>query len=182
MTGGLTLSNGSSAYNDKGLLFTHGSRIGENTGGDLGIYAADGLYIKPSSPTESSSAEGIRITSNGLYPCVTNTESLGLSNYKWSNVYATTFTGDLNGVSNGGIYLVSSTVAATAAKTASYTGFTLLTGSNIYIIFNETNTTAEPTLNVNSTGAKPIYYKGVRVTYQGIATGILYHMIYDGTN
>lgn len=97
MTGGLTLSNGSSAYNDKGLLFTHGSRIGENTGGDLGIYAASGLYIKPSSPTASSGTEGIRITDDGLYPCVNNTESLGLSNYKWSNVYATTFTGALSG-------------------------------------------------------------------------------------
>ena len=181
MTGGLTLSNGSSAYNDKGIIFTNGSRIGENGGGDLGIYAADGLYIKPSSPTASSSTEGIRITSNGLYPCVNNTELLGLSDNKWSNVYATTFTGNLNGASNANIYLTSATAAGTAAKTASYTGFSLLTGSSIYIKFNKTNTAESPTLNIEGTGAKEIWYKGAIVKYQGIATGITYHMMYDGS-
>lgn len=181
MTGGLTLSNGSSAYNDKGIIFTNGSRIGENGGGDLGIYAANGLYIKPSSPTASSSTEGIRITSNGLYPCVNNTELLGLSNNKWSNVYATTFTGNLNGASNANIYLTSATAAGTAAKTASYTGFSLLTGSSIYIKFDKTNTAESPTLNIEGTGAKEIWYKGAIVKYQGIATGITYHMMYDGS-
>ena len=182
MTGGLTLSSGSGAYNNKGIIFTNGSRIGENGGGSLGIYAADDIYIKPSSPTESSNTEGIMITADGLYPCVNNTEFLGLSNKKWSNVYATTFTGNLDGISNGGIYLTSGTAATTAAKTASCAGFTLLTGSNIYINFTYTNTKNAPTLNVNSTGARSIYHKGVQVTYQGLAAGILYHMIYDGTN
>lgn len=94
---------------------------------------------------------------------------------------AANITGDVTGISNGGIYLTSNTAADTAAKTASYTGFILLTGSSIYINFSETNTQNNPTLNVNSTGAKAIYYKGVRVIYQGLASGIIYHMIYDGT-
>lgn len=37
------------------------------------------------------------ISNGNFYPSATNTYSLGTSSYKWSNVYATTFTGALSG-------------------------------------------------------------------------------------
>ena len=36
-------------------------------------------------------------TATNVYPGVSNKANLGLSDYKWANVYATTFTGNLSG-------------------------------------------------------------------------------------
>ena len=49
-----------------------------------------------------------------------------------------------------------STAAATAEKAVACTSYTLTTGSRIIVKFTVTNTAANPTLNVNSTGAKAI--------------------------
>lgn len=89
---GLYLGNASSAYNENGVIFSGGSRLGENTNGDIGLYAARKLYIKPLSATAASSIDGILIDGDGLYPVVDNTESLGLSTNKWANIHATTVT------------------------------------------------------------------------------------------
>lgn len=97
MTGAITfLGNQSSAYNDKGIIFTKGSRIGENSSGAIGIYAPDKIYLRPSSST-GASTDGIIIDNTGVYPGDTNTETLGTSGAKWSNVYATTFNGAMVG-------------------------------------------------------------------------------------
>jgi len=56
-----------------------------------------------------------------------------------------------------GCYATSSTAAATAAKVADYPGFVLTTGATVYVRFANANSAASATLNVNSTGAKPIY-------------------------
>ena len=60
-------------------------------------------------------------------------------------------------------YAVCSISATTPAKTASIlnvdtTGFKLLKGVTIHVQFVYTNEAADPTLNINSTGAKPIKY------------------------
>lgn len=97
MTGGITLvGNQSSAYNDKGLIFTDNSRIGENSSGDLGIYGARKVFIRPSSSSSASSV-GIEVNDTEVLPGTNNTESLGSSSKKWLNVYATTFHGTLDG-------------------------------------------------------------------------------------
>ena len=137
----------------------------------LGDTKATSLVVSGTSTLASINANSTGLGTNGQILTSTGT---GL-------VWSSSFTGNLNGISNGGIYLTSSTAAATAAKTASYTNFSLLTGSSIYIKFSETNTANNPTLNVNNTGTKAIFYKGARVIYQGLASGIIYHMIYDGT-
>lgn len=74
------------------------------------------------------------------------------------------------------------TAAATAAKAASLTGFSLATGSWAVVKFSNTNTANlnSVTLNINSTGAKPIRYRGAVLEDQ-IEAG-LYFVIYDGTN
>jgi len=96
MTGAINLvGNQSSAYNDKGLIFTQGSRIGENNVGGLGIYATERIYLRPDSST-SSSGDGVEIRGEGMVPSNNNTETLGDSSHKWSNVYATNLNGNLN--------------------------------------------------------------------------------------
>lgn len=75
-----------------------------------------------------------------------------------------------------------STNAATAAKTVSLTGFSLVTGAKITIKFTVTNTATNPTLNVNGTGAKPIYYRGSAISTVLLAANRTYEFVYDGTS
>ena len=83
-------------------------------------------------------------------------------------------------------YALCSTSAATAAKTVSITGgtFILNSGSVIHVKFSVTNTAENPTLNVNGTGAKSIYYNGVLLSSANGNTSILKDIltfVYDGT-
>lgn len=63
-------------------------------------------------------------------------------------------------------------------------GFTLETGSTVYVKFTYGNTKANPTLNVNSTGAKTIAHYGVttEVAALPLKPGHVYGFVYDGTN
>lgn len=79
-------------------------------------------------------------------------------------------------------YGTCSTAAATAAKTVALTGFSLVTGAEVTVKFTVTNTAASPTLNVNSTGAKPIYYRGAAITAGYLAANRTYRFSYDGTS
>ena len=58
----------------------------------------------------------------------------------------------------------------TVAKTAYISGFTLTTGVIVYIKFSYANSAANPTLNVNSTGAKPIYRYKTVAAFNNIST------------
>ena len=75
-----------------------------------------------------------------------------------------------------------STAAATQAKTASVTGFNLVTGAKVTIKFTVTNTAANPTLNVNGTGAKAIKYRGSAISTGYLAANRVYEFVYDGTD
>ena len=75
-----------------------------------------------------------------------------------------------------------STAAGTAAKTVSCTGFTLASGAWIAVKFTATNTAASPTLNVNSTGAKSIMYRGSAINKAYLAANRVYLFVYDGSN
>lgn len=74
------------------------------------------------------------------------------------------------------------TVASTAAKTVSLSNYSLSTGSRIVVKFTVTNTAANPTLNVNNTGAKPIVYRGSAISAGYLAANRVYEFVYDGTN
>lgn len=87
-----------------------------------------------------------------------------------------------NGTANIAHYGTCSTAAATAAKAVTLTGFTLATGARVTVKFTVTNTAANPTLNINSTGAKAIYYKGAAITAGYLAANKVYEFVYDGTN
>lgn len=85
-------------------------------------------------------------------------------------------------------YATCSTAGDTAAKVATISGntnWTLSAGSMVSIFFSSTNTASNPTLNVNSTGAKKIYFGASQITtgnlsYAGYASRVLTFM-YDGT-
>ena len=64
----------------------------------------------------------------------------------------------IDGTANRANYGVCNTGGGTVAKTVNCIGFALVTGAEITIKFINPNTANNPTLNVNDTGAKPIYY------------------------
>lgn len=82
-----------------------------------------------------------------------------------------------------------STAAATAEKVITISGnsnWALTAGAIIAVKFSATNTAANPTLNVNGTGAKPVWYSTAAITtsslsYAGYANRPCFY-VYDGTN
>ena len=94
---------------------------------------------------------------------------------------------------NGNVYIVNgtpnqygtcSTGASTAAKTVTVanSGFVLEAGVRVSVKFPSANSASNPTLNVNSKGAKNIYHKGSRITTgdnKALLAGIV-DFIYDG--
>ena len=86
-----------------------------------------------------------------------------------------------NGGSNINHYNTCSTSASTAAKTVSKSNFQLSAGAEIIVQFIYTNTASYPTLNVNSTGAKSIYYNGTNIPASALAANRVYKFVYDGS-
>lgn len=78
------------------------------------------------------------------------------------------------------------TAAETVAKTVTIQDFTLVTGRTIFVKFKYANTASNPTLNVNSTGALPIYRWGTTAANTTAATNgwqanSVIALTYDGT-
>ena len=86
-----------------------------------------------------------------------------------------------DGTANVSHYAACSTSGSTAAKTCSITGFSLVTGARVMVRFANANTANHPTLNVNSTGAKYIYYKSTYIPKDGIKTGTVLELVYSGS-
>ena len=76
------------------------------------------------------------------------------------------------------------TAAATAAKTANVTAGTpnLEAGLTVHVNFTNANSVASPTLNINSKGAKAIFWEGVAIDANnaGVLSGLCI-LVYDGT-
>lgn len=85
--------------------------------------------------------------------------------------------------SAGIAYATCSTASATATKVAVCTGFKLTTGAAVLVKFSNTNSAASPTLNVNSTGAKPIVaYGTTAIQAYAWKAGQAVMVVYDGTS
>ena len=117
-------------------------------------------------------------------------------------ITATSFTGNLTGTASNATTLATtrnlegvkfngdgnithygscSTAAATTEKAVSCNNFELTTGARIIVKFTVTNTAGSPTLNVNSTGAKAIYYRGSAIAAGYLAANRTYEFVYNGT-
>ena len=110
-----------------------------------------------------------------------------------SNLYtARTVDGvSFDGSANVTHYCTCYTDSGTAEKIVSVTGFVLEEGARVTVNFSESNTAANPTLNVHSgnayTGAKAIMYRGTSSVsdssdYYRWQSGDIIDFIYDGTN
>lgn len=83
-------------------------------------------------------------------------------------------------------YGVCSTAAATAAKEVTVPNFSLEAGAVVIVKFTYANSASSPTLNVNSTGAKPMYRYGTTAmstsaSTTGWSAGAVQMFTYDGT-
>ena len=79
-------------------------------------------------------------------------------------------------------YYECSTAAGTAAKTVSASGYVLTTGGCIRIKMANANTADNVTLNINSTGAKALYYDGAQASSSNSwDAGDVLEVYYDGT-
>ena len=79
------------------------------------------------------------------------------------------------------LYGVCSTQGSTAAKTVDIdSSFVLQQGVQITVKFTNANTASNPTLSVNGSTAKAIYYNGSTATNVLVA-GKIFNLIYDGT-
>ena len=81
-------------------------------------------------------------------------------------------------------YGTCTTASGTVSKVVTCSGFTLYKGATIWVKFANANSVANPTLNVNSTGAKSIYAYGSTLTatsaYNWVA-GSTVLFVYNGT-
>lgn len=94
----------------------------------------------------------------------------------WSNDANTTYTN----LSLGQGYGTCATAAATAAKVVTMSSYALTTGGIVVVKFTYA-VPASATMNINSKGAKNIYYKGAAITANIIKAGDTATFIYDGT-
>lgn len=85
--------------------------------------------------------------------------------------------------SKGRGYGVCSTAAGVIAKEAEMPNFVLQEGAMVAVYFKYANSAADPTLNVNGTGAKAIYncYKGAAVSTTDIIADMTCQLAYNGT-
>lgn len=80
-------------------------------------------------------------------------------------------------------YYVCDTDTDVAAKTVAATNYVLGTGGSIKVKMTNDNTVNNATLNINSTGAKPLFYEGARASSTNTwAGGDVLEIYYDGTN
>ena len=129
---------------------------------------------------EGGTALSDKYQAKGNYAGSSSSGGAANSAVKWStarNINGMSVNGEADRVNYG----TCSTAADTAAKTVECTGFTLITGAEITVKFTITNTAASPTLNVNSTGAKAIYYRGSAISAGYLAANRTYTFRYNGT-
>lgn len=166
--------------------------------------AAKSINITPSAIGAAAASHGSHVTFSTANPAANGTASPGGSATttvaKSDHVHPlqTTVSGNagsasklasaqtIDGVAFNGQNAVNhygtcATAAGTAEKAVACTNFNLTTGSRITVKFTVTNTAATPTLNVNSTGAKAIYYRGSAIGAGYLAANRTYTFIYNGT-
>lgn len=166
--------------------------------------AAKSINITPENLGAAAATHGIHVTFSTANPAANGTASPGNSSTvtvaKSDHVHPlqSTVSGNagtasklqntqtidgiaFNGASPVNHYSTCSTAAGTAEKAAACSNFSLTAGARITVRFTVTNTAANPTLNVNGTGAKPVYYRGSAIAAGYLAANRTYTFVYNGT-
>lgn len=129
----------------------------------------------PVAPTSSNQVYGLSIYNGRLYRVYNNKGTYSVQNYDANTTYTNK--------SLGQGYGTCATEAATAAKIVTMSEYALTTGGIVTVNFTNALCTSA-TMNINGTGAKPIYIKGAAVTANNAATvsaGDTAYFMYDGT-
>ena len=96
----------------------------------------------------------------------------------WDIFYGYNSNTTYSNASLGQGYATCSTAEATVAKTASLSSYALTTGGIVAVKFTYA-VPANATLNINSKGAKAIYYRGAKITGDIIKAGDIAYFIYS---
>lgn len=131
-------------------------------------------------PIYSSQAAATAITTQfgSVYTALFIYNSTRVAGGCWDFVYGYDTNTTYTPVKLGFGYATCSTAEATVAKTASLSSYTLTTNGIVSIKFTNA-VPANATLNVNSKGAKAIYYKGAAITAGVIKAGDTATFIYS---
>ena len=139
---------------------------------------------KPTIPTVNNAT--LTIQKNGTN---VQTFTANQSTNATANITVPTKVSELTSDAGGNMFVgTCSTAAATAAKVVTVStdqNFALKAGAIVAVKFTNTNTASTPTINVNNTGAKNIWYNNASYTgtsgnVGGSANRYIYYM-YDGT-
>lgn len=105
----------------------------------------------------------------------------------FTDLKSVAFTGNYSDLSNkptnvsfGQGYATCSTAESTTAKVGVLSSYVLVSGGVVVVKFTNAVPTSS-TLNINSKGAKPIYYKGAAITDGIIKAGDMVTFMYNGT-
>jgi hypothetical protein len=151
-------------------------------------------FTYASTNTDANNPMTLNVSGTGayiIYRYGTTLADNGTTTSGWIAGAVQTFTFDGNGwvreywsnttysnVSLGQGYATCSTAAATTAKTASLSSYALTTGGIVSVKFTY-DVPAGATLNINSKGAKAIYYRGSAITAGVIKAGDTATFIYS---
>lgn len=123
-----------------------------------------------------------------LITSLTSTNATALLNLSGTNSGDETRSGIISKLGGSGVTSIGtcSTASATAEKAVILSGFTLTNDACILVTFSNTNSAASPTLNVNSTEAKPIISEdGATCSATNpfyVQAGTVVEFTYNGTN
>ena len=137
----------------------------------------NGLGAKPIYYKGAKASSG-RLVKDGISILVYDTTLV--SDGAWHAIFAYDANNTYTNQSLGNGYGVCSTATDTAAKTVALSGYALTVNGRVSIKFDE-SVLADATLNINSIGAKAIYYKGAAITDNIILGGDIVTLVYNGT-
>lgn len=103
--------------------------------GHIGLRARNNIYLDPG----NDNLTGVVVTASAFYPYTTELLTLGSSTRLWSNVYATTFTGNLDGKANSASSLANLYTNSTRIED---TNLTHVTNGGVQMFLSTTTTTS----------------------------------------
>jgi hypothetical protein len=139
---------------------------------NINSLGAKPIYGSNAAATATSTAYNVNYTMLFVY------NSTRVEGGCWDMVYGYDTNTTYTPVKLGFGYATCSTAEATTAKTASLSSYTLTTGGIVAVKFTNA-VPAGSTLNINSKGAKAIYYRGEAITAGVIKAGDTVTMIYS---
>lgn len=163
--------------------------VGTESPYDLYIYTEDNGWFNygPVSGGSVDVDDSLSLVSQNPVQNAVITNKVGIDELDTSAQDLSAAINELYGLATTPEYGVCTTAAGTPEKAVSINGITaLMTGLTIAVKFSAANTAANPTLNVNGLGPKPIYQYGTTpaagtAETSGWQAGAVVLLTYDGT-